>query len=221
LTVSAIGVSYLFGFQEPRNMAGSRATDAAARILVREIEPGDWVVIEALFGDKGACGGCWCMYWRVPIGGKTWQGRSNDRNRKDFKKLVTSGRVFGCLAFCGNEPVGWCCIGPRADFPRLARVKALATEWTDRTWSITCFYIPSKWRGRGVATRLVEHAVIVARKHGATELEGYPVAPAKGGESKIPAAFAWTGVTPLFERRQFVKITLPGQSRSVYQRRFQ
>lgn len=201
-------------------MPGSRTKAARAQIVVRELEHGDWPLIEALFGDKGACGGCWCMYWRVPMGGKTWHDRSKDQNRRDFKKLVTAGQVFGCLAFSEEEPVGWCCIGPRGDFPRLARVKALATPWSEKTWSVTCFYIPSKWRGQGVATKLLEHAAIVARRHGAKELEGYPVLSMKGDGSKIPAAFAWTGVAPLFERQKFIEITLAGQTRPVYRKRF-
>ena len=25
-----------------------------------------WQDLEMLFGLRGACGGCWCMYWRLP-----------------------------------------------------------------------------------------------------------------------------------------------------------
>lgn len=201
-------------------MSSKKTADEQNQIVVRELLPSDWPVIERLFGDKGACGGCWCMYWRVPRGGKTWTERTNEQNRRAFKKLVTGGSVMGCLAFCGEEPVGWCCFGPRGDFPRLTRVKALATDWDERTWSITCFYIPSKWRGLGVATALIGEAVKVAKKNGAKELEGYPVVSTKGAETKIPAAFAWTGVTPIFEKHKFVEITLPQQSRPVYVKRF-
>lgn len=191
-----------------------------AKLTAREISPDDWPLIEQLFGDKGACGGCWCMYWRVPMGGKTWSTRTNDQNRKAFKKLVKDGHVVGCLAFSGHEPVGWCCIGPRGDFPRLARVKALATEWSEKTWSVTCFYIPSKWRSQGVATALLDQALKVAKKHGAKELEGYPVKSTKGEGAIIPGAFAWTGVTNLFEKQKFVDITLPKETRPVYVKRF-
>ena len=24
-----------------------------------------WNDFERLFGERGACGGCWCMYWRL------------------------------------------------------------------------------------------------------------------------------------------------------------
>ena len=25
-----------------------------------------WSDLEELFGERGACGGCWCMFWRLP-----------------------------------------------------------------------------------------------------------------------------------------------------------
>lgn len=195
------------------------ATKTKSRITARPVTDSDWPLIERLFGAKGACGGCWCMYWRLPRGGKLWEENKGAKNKRAFKRLVTQGKVNGCLAFCEDEPVGWCCVGPRTDFPRLERTKALATQWRETTWSVVCFYIPSGWRHRGVATTLLKEAVHVAREHGATELEGYPVRPNKQGRD-IPAAFAWTGVPLLFERQKFVTITPPGQSRDVYRRRF-
>ena len=81
------------------------------------------------------------MSWRVPRGGKLWEQSKGDPNRRAFKKLVEAGKVYGCLAFSGAEPVGWSCIGPRGDFPRLATIKALQMPWHEGTWSVTCFYI--------------------------------------------------------------------------------
>jgi GNAT superfamily N-acetyltransferase len=127
--------------------------------------------------------------------------------------------VFGALAFCGEEPVGWCCVGPRADFIRLERVRALQTDWSERTWSVTCFYIPAKWRHQGVATALLAEAVRVAKSNGAKELEGYPVVP-YSQDKDIPAAFAWTGVPRIFEKMKFVEITLPDGTRPIYRKKF-
>lgn len=186
---------------------------------MRPIGADDWRAIETLFGSKGACGGCWCMYWRLPRGGKLWEQNKGAPNKRTFKKLVTTGQVFGCLAFADSEPVGWCCVGPRGDFPRLERTKALRTSWTDRTWSVTCFYIRNGWRNRGVATALLAGAIIVARKAGAKELEAYPIKP-YGATGRIPAAFAWTGVPRLFEKMKFKNVTPPGNTRDILKKRF-
>ncbi len=157
------------------------------------------------------------MTWRVPKGGKLWEECKGEKNRHDFQKLVLTGKVFGCLAFAGDLPVGWCCVGPRADFLRLTTIKALQTNWTPTTWSVTCFFIRSAWRRKGVATKLLAEAVKVAKANGASALEAYPVKPYT---ANIPAAFAWTGIPVLFEKANFTEITPSGNSRPVYRKAF-
>jgi GNAT superfamily N-acetyltransferase len=158
------------------------------------------------------------MWWRVPRGGELWDKCKGAPNKLAFKKLVQSGRARGVLAFDGGEPVGWCSFGPRAEFPRTERIKALRAEWDEGTWSINCFYIPTAWRGRGVASRLLDAAIELARKNGARELEGYPVRARAGGDSKVPAAFAWTGVPEMFERCGFVEQSSEPSSHRLYRR---
>jgi GNAT superfamily N-acetyltransferase len=184
-------------------------------IIVRPLSPKDWPVIERLFGDNGACGGCWCMWWRVPQGGKTWEVAKGEKNRAAFRRLVKAGKVHGVLAFVQEEPVGWCCFGPRSTFPRIQRVRALQRDTPDTTWSVVCFYIPSRWRGKGVATKLVKAATERAFALGAKEVEGFPVVPKKAPD-KIPAAFAWTGVPALFEAAGYEEMDRPNASRPIY-----
>lgn len=187
----------------------------APQLTVRALTRDDWPVIERLFGPKGACGGCWCMLWRAPYGGQRFEADKGEPNKRAFQKMVTTGQVYGCVAFAGGEPVGWCSIGPREDFPGLARSRVLRTEWTETTWSVTCFFIPARWRGKGVARALLERAVDVARSHGASELEGYPVRP-QDADRKIPAAFAWTGVPSIFEQVGFELERGEDGSRPIY-----
>jgi len=183
-------------------MAGKNRSQAKAapdgKITCRPLESRDWSNIERLFGANGACGGCWCMWWRVPRGGKLWTEAKGANNRAAFRRLVEKGAVHGILAFSDNEPVGWCSFGPRSSFPRLERVRALKRPWSEQTWSINCFYVPRAWRGHGVAKMLVKEATKQAFLSGATEVEGYPVMPVASG-SGLPAVFAWTGVPALFE----------------------
>jgi GNAT superfamily N-acetyltransferase len=154
------------------------------------------------------------MWWRVPRGGKLWEESKGDKNKRAFRRLMKAGRVFGCLAFVGDEPVGWCCVGPREDFPRLERTRALASEWNSRTWGVTCFFIKPGWRKRGVAGALLAESIKVARSNGAVEIEAYPVRPK--AETDIPAAFAWTGIPALFETHGFTCKAPRGQTRDVY-----
>jgi len=38
------------------------------KILARDLSPALWPALVELFGPRGACGGCWCMYWRLEKG---------------------------------------------------------------------------------------------------------------------------------------------------------
>ena len=184
------------------------------RIGTRALCRGDWPVIETLFGANGACGGCWCMWWRVPMGGKTWESAKGEPNRVAFRDLVESGAASGVLAFEGDTPIGWCAVGPRAAFPRVDRSKTLARAWSADTWSLNCLYVPARWRGRGVATTLVAAAIELARQAGAGEIEAYPQAVSPG--ERQAGAFVWTGVPSLFLAAGFVPEHAPPRGRGLY-----
>lgn len=187
---------------------------ATTRLATRALRSGDWPLIERLFGGNGACGGCWCMWWRVPMGGKTWQAAKGARNRDAFRSLVEAGRASGVVALVDGQPVGWCACGPRADFPRLERSKALARDWHAGTWSLNCLYVPARWRGQGVATALVEAAIALARRSGACDIEAYPQAVGPG--ERMAGAFVWTGVPSLYERHGFRPVHAPERGRGLF-----
>lgn len=180
----------------------------------RPLKTSDWPHIEALFGDAGACGGCWCMYWRVPSTGQYWAEHKGASNRRSFRKLVESGRAAGILAFEGKEPVGWCSLGPRADFAYFARARKMPPPPDGDCWSVTCFFVRAGYRRHGLAGQLLGAAVARARRHGASVLEGYPSVPKTPG-TKIPDAFAHTGVPKLFEAAGF-ELAAKAGSRDVY-----
>ena len=112
-----------------------------AKLIIRELKRTDWNVIEELFGSRGACGGCWCMFWRIERGGRLWEENKGEPNRRAFRGLLEAGKVMGVLAFDKKTPVGWCSFGRRAEFPRTERMKACIRKDTDQVWSIDCFYI--------------------------------------------------------------------------------
>jgi ribosomal protein S18 acetylase RimI-like enzyme len=163
-------------------------------IRIRPLREDDFPTIAALFGERGASSGCWCMWWRVPRGGKTWEAARGAPNRRALRTLVEGGRVHALLAFAGDRPVGWCNYGPRGDFPRLETVRAIRREWGPTTWSINCFYVAAGWRRRGVARALLDEATRRAFAAGATEIEGYPIVVVeRAGYTGTPAMFARAG----------------------------
>lgn len=172
------------------------------KTAVRELKPEMWPDIERLFGAKGACGGCWCMYWRVAKGVK-WDAVKGQKNKASFRKLVSSARAHGALAYVGTEPVGWVSFDRRVDYDRLNRAPSLACSDAESVWSVPCFYIKPGFRGRGVATALLEAALKIMKRYGVPVVEGYPVNPKDAG-GQIPAAFAWTGTKSLFAKAGFL-----------------
>jgi hypothetical protein len=49
----------------------------------RWLTPDLWPALEDLFVDKGACGGCWCMYWRI---GRAYRNRPRNQNKAAFRE---------------------------------------------------------------------------------------------------------------------------------------
>jgi GNAT superfamily N-acetyltransferase len=159
-----------------------------------------WPSVEVLFGENGACGGCWCQAWRIEKGERladVMGAVAKDRLRRG----IENGTTFGVLAFDGKTPIGWCTYGPRTSFPRLERARTLRCEDAGSVWSIPCFFVLRAYRRKGVARALLDHALRAMVGRGATIAEGYPAAPNKDGS--YIAAFSWTGTIPLFERAGF------------------
>ena len=155
---------------------------------VQPLTPDRWRDLEALFGPRGACGGCWCMWWRMRP--KGYKARKGEGNRRAFRALVAAGPPPGLLAYDGGRAVGWCAIGPRASLPRLDNSRNLAPVDDQPVWSISCLFVAKDAREQQVATRLVRAATDYALAAGATTVEAYPVDPPK----RQVDAFVWTGL---------------------------
>jgi GNAT superfamily N-acetyltransferase len=106
--------------------------------------------------------------------------------------------------------VGWVGLGPREDFPRLARSRTIPQVPGDGVWVVNCFVVARTARRTGVASALLDAAVAYARAHGAAIREGYPV---ETGGARMASAAAYTGTVGMFERAGF-KVVCPTTSRA-------
>jgi len=170
-------------------------------IRFEELRPDLWPDVERLFGPNGACGGCWCMYWRAE-NSRAWNEIRGARAKKALKNLIQKGKAHGVLAFADDEPVGWCSFGPRTNFLNLERVRAYKRDDTSDVWSIICFFINRKWRGKGLSLGLLKAAIKAMRKRGVKILEAYPSTTTKDGR-RLSASSAWTGPLKIFEKMGF------------------
>lgn len=172
---------------------------------IAPLVPELWADFEDLFGKQGACYGCWCTHFRLPPAVR----RENDRQRnKDHIRERIEAGPPGLLAFDDGTAVGWMQVGPRADVP----------EWNNQgrgsapvdpgdasdpgVWAITCFFIRTKARGRGITHRLVQGGIDFARGNGARVIEACPMDLSKDSRS----IGLFVGSSRVFERAGFQRI---------------
>jgi len=174
------------------------------------LTPERWDDLEELFGERGACGGCWCMWWRLKR--SEFNLQKGEGNRKALKALVDSGEVPGLLGYIDGQPVAWCSVAPREAYPVLGRSRVLKPVDDKPVWSLVCFFIARPFRGKGVSVRLIEAALDHVRRLGGQVVEGYPVEPRK---DRMPDAFAWTGFASAFRKAGFVEVLRRSETRPI------
>ncbi|HEU4464526.1 MAG TPA: GNAT family N-acetyltransferase, partial [Gemmatimonadota bacterium] len=101
------------------------------------------------------------MYWRLDA--KAYTAGKGSGNRAALRRIVRRGVEPGILAYAVDEPIGWCAIAPREEYPRLDRSRVLARPDDEPVWSISCLVVARPWRKRGVSRALIEAAVAHAR----------------------------------------------------------
>jgi GNAT superfamily N-acetyltransferase len=160
-----------------------------------------WPALEDLFGKKGACNGCWCMYWRI---GAAYRKRPSNKNQADFREIVRKGPPPGLIAFDGDLPVGWCQLTARAALPWLDQRSRLKPVDAAPVWSLSCFYVRIGYRRKGVTAALINAALRATKRAKVPALETYPL-----DASKTPSSSS-TGFATTFARAGFK--TVAGRS---------
>ncbi len=133
----------------------------------------EWEDLQLLFAEPGVQDGCWCMYWRIKRS-DFHRGYGED-NKQALKRIIESGRPPGILAYLHGQPVGWCSVAPREQFPVLDRSPTLKRVDDESVWSIVCFFVSGPFRRKGLNKALLEAAVEYASGNGAKIIEAYPL----------------------------------------------
>ena len=184
-------------------MARARPASAAAGLTFRAVTPGTVGDFEAFFSSPGAPKHCWCMVWRRSTA-ESHHHTAADRKRQMMARIA-AGTPIGLIAYDAAEPVGWVSVAPRETYRNLGGPPALAG---DVIWSIACFYVPRRVRGRGLVHPLIAGAVQHARAQGATVVEAYPV------DVNAPS-YRFMGFVPVFLAAGFTDHGMAGVRRHV------
>ena len=169
-----------------------------------------WRDFELLFGKNGACGGCWCMYWKLR--GKNFTENTGNTARQMQKSVVDSKTVPGLLAYSGGYPIGWIAVEPRCAYPKLAHSRTLKPVDDQEVWSITCFFVEKKHRRKGITVELLKAAVDYVKSQGGKIVEGYPV----DAKIDMPAPFIFTGTAAAFAEAGFKEAARNSPTRPIF-----
>src|SRR6266576_7255137 len=71
-----------------RSVASNKMGRNTMQLKIRPLTPDLWPALEDLFGAKGACNGCWCMYWRI---GAAYGKRPREMNKAALREVVRRG----------------------------------------------------------------------------------------------------------------------------------
>ncbi|MBR7137526.1 MAG: GNAT family N-acetyltransferase [Clostridia bacterium] len=117
--------------------------------------------------------------------------------RKYAVDMLGRGIIQGYLAYDGTQAIGWC---NAADMDSYAGfVPPFAKEHIcGKTVSIVCFEIAPEYRGKGIASALIEHVCCDAKAKGYAAAEGY---------AKLTGSvFDYQGSVRLYQKAGFVEV---------------
>lgn len=175
-------------------------------LTFRPLTPDVWSALEDLFEGGGPTRRCWCMYWRI---GSRYRHQTSNANKESFLEVVQAGPPPGIVAFDGDLAVGWCQINARSSLARLEKDRVFKNVDGQPVSALSCFFVRTGYRRRGVAAALTREALEVARRSGAPALEAYPLDP------DVSPSASFTGFVSTFLRLGFTLISRPKPERPV------
>ena len=170
----------------------------------------NWSDLERLFGARGACGGCWCMAWRLERA--AFNRGKGEGNRLALRALAQQGPPPGILLYSNGLAVGWCSVAPRVHFVALTRSRVWMPVDDSPVWSISCFFVAKEHRGKGLSVELLRAAIEFARSNGARIVEGYPQEVAG---NRMPAPFVWTGLASAYRKAGFQEVARRSEKKPI------
>jgi GNAT superfamily N-acetyltransferase len=171
----------------------------------------NWDKFAALFGARGACANCWCMFYRLkPAEFK--EGKVNDINKNRMKELIWQGKQVGIIAIHEGQAIAWCAFAPREGYIKLENSRVHKRIDNEPVWSIPCFFIDKKFRRKGISVALLKGVIEYARKNKIRVIEAYPTIPTV---ALLPDSFVWIGLYKSFERAGFKIVDHKSKSRPM------
>lgn len=176
--------------------------------------------LQSIFGERGQGARCRCQRYKLQPGesfasvpAEELAGRLREQTDCGHP---TSGTTSGLVAYCGDDPVGWCAVERRSQYPGL--IRNFRVPWSGRdedptdesVWAVTCFFVRVGFRRTGVSRALALAAAEYARRCGAHAVEGYPITSANAIAEELHV-----GTRRTFADAGFVEVGAPTPRRAV------
>jgi len=186
-------------------------SDFFNQLTIEPLTKLNWNKFTGLFGNKGACGNCWCMYYRL-LKSDFLEGKADDGNKRAMKEIVWNGKPAGILGLYEGQAIAWCAFAPREDFIKLEKSRVHRRIDDTMVWSIPCFFIDKNFRRHGVSVELLKGVIRYAEENGIEIIEAYPAIPT---QAILPDSFAWISLFRSFESAGFEIVDRTSKNRPM------
>ena len=188
-----------------------KESDIVSEMTFEPLCKKNWPLFVQLFGERGGCGNCWCMYFRLKKDDFV-QGKLNDGNKERMKEMVWAGAPTGVLGIYEGQAIGWCAFAPREDYLKLENSRVHKRIDDTPVWSVTCFFVDKNFRRMGVSVAMLKGLIGIAGEKKVKVIEAYPTIPT---QPSLPDSFAWIGLYKSFERAGFKIVDRTSKSRPM------
>jgi ribosomal protein S18 acetylase RimI-like enzyme len=174
-------------------------------LAARTLDAATWdAFAELMERNNGVFGGCWCIGFHA-------EGAQRGLDRRAVKEeRVRAGRSHAAVVFDDDGTAqGWCQYGRTDELPRIKHRREYDKDAPPNPdWRITCFYVDTKHRGRGIARAALGGALDQIAAAGGGLVEA--ISEVTAGRD-TPGRFLFSATVELFEDFGFTRIRQVGK----------
>ncbi|NVM44415.1 MAG: GNAT family N-acetyltransferase [Candidatus Lokiarchaeota archaeon] len=152
------------------------------------------------FSDNPEWGGCYCHFYHFAGNMEQWGKCTKEHNRNATVNLIKDKVMTGFLAFMNNEPVGWCNVNSKEVYKKTPTDIEPEDNLKGNIASVVCFLIAPAYRKKGVARKLLNHAIEILKEKDIAWIEAYP------RKGDLSDAHSYHGPVSLFSSEGFTII---------------
>jgi ribosomal protein S18 acetylase RimI-like enzyme/uncharacterized protein YndB with AHSA1/START domain len=180
---------------DPKAQADIARLPAIGEVTVADVTPERVADYQSFFDhdafrDFPGWQSCYCMETHRTQTDEEWAVRTAADNRRDMTKSIRKAEVTALLAYVDGKPVGWCNYGETRRLNGVMHRFGLNAAEQQGVGSLACFVIAAPYRQHGVASALLDAALVRLRDRGVKTAEAYPVKELKSAQSNYRGPLA-------------------------------